>query len=71
MLVRGQEKDPAVVLVLFDVEGWGAAEEDMAHVAGEAGALVLGVDTARYLRQIADKGYEPNVSHELESMSSR
>ncbi len=70
VLVRGQEKDPAVVLVLLsDVEGWGAAEEDMAHVAGEAGALVLGVDTARYLRQIADKGYEPNVSHELESMS--
>lgn len=70
VIVRGREQNPTTVLiVLSDVGGWNTVEECMARVAEETGALVLGVDTGRYLRQIADKKYEPNVSYELESMS--
>lgn len=70
ILVRGRTSDPAMVIVLLsDSSGWGAVEEDMAGIAGEAGALVLGVDCRRYFAHVEAKGYQPNVSHEISTMS--
>jgi type IV secretory pathway VirJ component len=70
LILRGRQTDPAmVVIVLSDDGGWGETEEELARVADEAGALVAGVDAKRYFANVARKNYEPNVSHELESMS--
>ena len=70
LVLRGRQADPAMVaIILSDGSGWGAVEEEMAGIATHAGALVVGVDLKRYFVHIAEKGYEPNVSYELESMS--
>ena len=70
LVLRGREKDPGMITILLsDAEGWGSVEEEMAKVAGDAGALVIGVDMKRYFAHIEQKQYEPNVSNELEAMS--
>ena len=66
----GREHDPAMIaIVLSDADGWGAVEEEMARLAGDAGALVVGVDVKEYFARATAKGLEPNVSFELESLS--
>jgi type IV secretory pathway VirJ component len=70
LILRGRQTDPALVaIVLSDDSGWGETEEELAKVAGEAGALVAGVDVKRYFANVTRENYEPNVSFELESMS--
>jgi len=70
LLLRGREKNPGIITILLSgAEGWGSVEEEMAKVAGDAGALVIGVDLKRYFAHIEEKDYEPNVSNELEAMS--
>lgn len=70
IILRGRLTDPALVaIVLSDDSGWGETEEELARVAGQAGALVAGVDVKRYFANVARENYEPNVSFELESMS--
>ena len=70
LVLRGREENPGMITILLsDAEGWGSVEEEMAKVAGDAGALVIGVDMKRYFAHIEQKQYEPNVSHELEAMS--
>ena len=70
LMLRGREKDPGMITILLSgAEGWGNVEEEMAKVAGDAGALVIGVDLKRYFAHIEEKDYEPNVSNELEAMS--
>lgn len=68
--LQGREHDPAMVaIVLSDAAGWGAVEEEMARLAGDAGVLVVGVDVKEYFARATAKGLEPNVSFELESLS--
>ena len=68
--LQGREHDPSMVaIVLSDAAGWGAVEEEMARMAGDAGALVVGVDVQEYFARATAKGLEPNVSFELESLS--
>lgn len=70
LILRGRQTDPSMVaIVLSDDSGWDKTEEELARVAGEAGALVAGVDVQRYFANVARENYEPNVSLELESMS--
>ena len=70
LILRGQTENPALVaIVLSDAGGWGDVEEEMARAAGDAGALVIGVDTQRYFAHVEKEKYEPNVSHELSSAS--
>ena len=70
LILRGRLTDPSTVaIVISDDSGWGETEEELARIAGEAGALVAGVDAKRYFAHVTRKGYEPNVSYELESMS--
>lgn len=70
LVLRGRQTDPAMVaIVVSDDGGWGETEEELARIAGEAGALVAGVDAKRYFANVASENYEPNVSFELESMS--
>ena len=48
LILRGQTANPQLVaIVLSDAGGWGVVEEEMARVAGDAGALVIGVDVRR------------------------
>jgi len=71
VLIRGQEKNPSgVVLLISDSPGWGAVEEEMAKIAGSEGALVLGVDCKKYFELVRQKNNEPNVSNELDQMST-
>jgi type IV secretory pathway VirJ component len=68
--ILGREHDPSMVaIVLSDAQGWGAVEEEMARMAGDAGSLVVGVDVQEYFARATAKGLEPNVSFELESLS--
>jgi type IV secretory pathway VirJ component len=70
LILRGQTANPeSVAIVLSDAGGWGDVEEEMAKVAGDTGALVIGVDLRRYFAHVEKKKYEPNVSHELSSAS--
>ena len=70
LILRGRLTKPSMVaIVISDDTGWGETEEELAKVAAGAGALVVGVDAKRYFAHVTRKGYEPNVSYELESMS--
>lgn len=70
LVLRGQKENPGMIAILLsEAEGWGAVEEEMARIVGDAGALVIGVDSRRYFDHVAAKNYEPNISYELESMS--
>jgi len=71
IVVRGRQQEPRMVaVILSDATGWGEVEEEMSRTAGDAGALVLGVDTRLYFERVEKKGYEPDVSNELASMST-
>jgi len=60
LILREQEKDPGMITILLsDAEGWGSVEEEMAKVAGDAGALVIGVDMKRYFAHIEEKITSP------------
>ncbi len=70
LVLRGQKENPGMIAILLsEAGGWGAVEEEMARMAADEGALVIGVDSRRYFDHVAAKNYEPNISYELESMS--
>lgn len=70
LVLRGQVANPEQVVILVSgAAGWGEVEENMARMAAEQKALVIGVNAQEYFARISAKNYEPNVSFELESMN--